>query len=360
MIGGGFAGALIARALQRDFAVTLIDSKDYFEFTPGILRCLVQQEHLSKIQVRHGLYFDGDILLGKVSEVFLDCVVVDGRKIGYDYLAICSGSRYNLPFKEEIAIAGRGADVKKYYDKLRRAGKVLIIGGGIVGVELAGEIIWKYPEKKIIIVHGRERLMQRGIYGVSRYADDFLRRNGVEIIYNERIVKGGKGLFFTDKNRKIEADIGFLCTGIKANSELLNKFTGVHDKGHIKVNSFLQLSGYDKIFVAGDANNVKEEKTAQNAEAQAGIVVWNIQNLAAGKPLIAYESKPRIMVISLGKHSGILTRGNFVLSGRFPGWLKGWIERRVMRRYEGYFLMHSRFLRKMFYTARRFALRLFQ
>ena len=37
ILGGGFAGAKIAKALENIYDVILIDSKDYFEFTPGIL-----------------------------------------------------------------------------------------------------------------------------------------------------------------------------------------------------------------------------------------------------------------------------------------------------------------------------------
>ena len=122
---------------------------------------------------------------------------------------------------------------------------------------------------------------------------------------------------------------------LSANSELLKGFRGVVDeKGFVKVNGFLQLAGYDKIFVAGDVNNVKEEKTAQNAEEQAKIVVDNLRRLERGKPLIMYKSKPRIMVISLGK-LGVLTYKNFMMAGLFPGWLKGKIERREMKKRKG-------------------------
>ena len=34
IIGGGFAGTLCARELEHYFNVTLIDRKEYFEFTP--------------------------------------------------------------------------------------------------------------------------------------------------------------------------------------------------------------------------------------------------------------------------------------------------------------------------------------
>ena len=46
VIGGGFAGLTIVRALCTEFQVTLIDSKPFFEFTPGILHTLVEPNHM--------------------------------------------------------------------------------------------------------------------------------------------------------------------------------------------------------------------------------------------------------------------------------------------------------------------------
>ena len=56
IIGGGFAGAKIAKTLENKFDVTLIDSKDYFEFTPSILRAIIDTKHLKKIQILHKDY----------------------------------------------------------------------------------------------------------------------------------------------------------------------------------------------------------------------------------------------------------------------------------------------------------------
>ncbi|PIZ83168.1 FAD-dependent oxidoreductase, partial [Candidatus Pacearchaeota archaeon CG_4_10_14_0_2_um_filter_05_32_18] len=41
IIGGGFAGAKIAKALENYYGTVFIDDKDYFEFTPGILKTIV-------------------------------------------------------------------------------------------------------------------------------------------------------------------------------------------------------------------------------------------------------------------------------------------------------------------------------
>ena len=66
---------------------------------------------------------------------------------------------------------------------------------------------------------------------------------------------------------------------------------------------------------------------------QAEIAAKNIINTEKGKNLEKYLSKPRIMVISLGKWDGILVYKNFVLTGLIPGILKTLIEWREMIKY---------------------------
>ena len=42
IVGASFAGLWAQRALSSRFDVTLIDLKDYFEYTPGVLRLVVE------------------------------------------------------------------------------------------------------------------------------------------------------------------------------------------------------------------------------------------------------------------------------------------------------------------------------
>ncbi len=53
IIGGGFAGAQSAKALEKLFDVVLVDTKDYFEYTPGILRTLALAPHFHSIHIKH-------------------------------------------------------------------------------------------------------------------------------------------------------------------------------------------------------------------------------------------------------------------------------------------------------------------
>jgi len=331
VIGGGFAGSHAAKKLEKHFNVILIDTKDYFEFTPGVLRSIVEPEHVRAIQILHSHYLTrAKVIIGKVGEVSRKFVVVGKKKLKFDYLVISSGSTYDTPIKEQqVVVATRARTLRNSYDNLCKAKKVLIIGGGLVGVELAGEIIDKYgDEKEITIAHSRNRLIERNHQVAISYAERFILKNGVKILFGERVKEVKGRMCLTESGKKIEADIVFLCTGIKPNFALMKKHfsSKLNEKYRVKVNEFLQLEGEENIFVAGDITAIDEEKTAQNAERQAEVVSKNIRALHKRRKLTKYEPRSRPLIISLGKHRAIFDNGNFVLRGWIPAMMKSMIE----------------------------------
>src|SRR3989344_3179021 len=185
VIGGGFAGSIIARRLEQRMDVTLIDAKEYFEFTPGILRALVRFNHLSAIQALHASYLRRTrVVVGTANHISTNQVQVGNQTLPYDYLVIATGSRYATPIKDSVvALASRTNDFNDYFHRLQAARQVLIIGGGLVGVELAAEISTRYPSKKIILAHAGTHLLERNTLTVQRYATRFLQRHKVEIHY---------------------------------------------------------------------------------------------------------------------------------------------------------------------------------
>lgn len=338
IIGGGFAGSKIAKELENNFKTTLIDGKNYFEFTPGILRTLVNPEHGEKIQVLHKDYLKKTKIIKDCAEKVTKKYVTtkNNGKINFDYLAICSGSSYSVPFKDqEIILTKRSEDLIKFHEKLEKANKITIIGGGIVGVELAAEIIGKYKNKEICLIHSKDKLMERNNLKSSKYAEKFLRERKVKLLLNDEAKNTSGKIIYTLKNKKIKTDMIFLCVGITPNSDFLDKksLNVLSKRKTIKVNKYLQVENSKNIFSAGDIIEIKEEKTAQAAENQADIVIKNIQCLEKNKPLKAYIPKKRPMIISLGKYNGIFESKNMVLTGILPAFLKYLVEKKTMIRY---------------------------
>jgi len=94
-------------------------------------------------------------------------------------------------------------------------------------VELAAEIITKYPTKDIYLVNSHDGLLQRCPIKAQKHAMEFLKNRGVKVLLGHRVLslESKKKFFPTDKGELIPADLAFLCSGLKPNSEpLLDKF----------------------------------------------------------------------------------------------------------------------------------------
>jgi apoptosis-inducing factor 2 len=326
IIGGGFAGSHAAKKLEKvkGFYVTLIDQKEYFEFTPSILKAITYTNYLNKIQVKHTQYLkNSNFILGKVNKISKNHVYLKNplEKIPYDYLVIATGSSYVLPFKHhETLQINRGKDIQNHHKKLANTKKITIIGGGIVGIELAGEIADHYKEKKIELIQLSKTLIPRNSPISQKYAKKTLEKKGVKITLNKKF-----------KNPKSEMKTKhsiFVCIGITPNFN----FEFVPKSKSLETNTQLQLKPFRNVFIIGDVSDIKEEKTAQNAIRQANTAITNIKRLEKDKPLKPYTTKKTPQIISLGKNKGIFEYKKFTLKGKLPIIIKNSIEKREMRK----------------------------
>lgn len=336
IIGGGFAGSLVAQQLERDaqFSVTLIDTKDYFEFTPGILRTIVAPQHMRKIQKKHTDYLHAtQFVRGTVSEVQKDHVIVEKNKIPFDFLVIASGSAYREPIKEaDIILATRAQHLHEAYHSVEDAQNILIIGGGLVGVELAAEIVTHYPGKHIDLVHSGDALIERNPVKAQHYALQFLQKKGVHVHFHEFISNYKDHVFCSKNGTTYKPDVVFSCTGIVPNSSFMKRHFSLvlDDRGFIRVTDSLEVKGHMNIFAIGDVNALSVEKTAQHAGKQGKCVVKNIRAQIAGRPLKTYSSKPLPIIISLGTHDGLFISGSYVCGGILCALAKWVVEKKEM------------------------------
>lgn len=65
IIGGSFAGRRARRLLKPHFEVTLIDEKEYFEFTPSTLRCMVEPKHNKKVILKQ----PSDVIMARAKSI---------------------------------------------------------------------------------------------------------------------------------------------------------------------------------------------------------------------------------------------------------------------------------------------------
>eukprot|EP01103_Thecamoeba_quadrilineata_P004123 TRINITY_DN1384_c0_g1_i1.p1 TRINITY_DN1384_c0_g1~~TRINITY_DN1384_c0_g1_i1.p1 ORF type:complete len:392 (-),score=50.50 TRINITY_DN1384_c0_g1_i1:130-1305(-) len=337
IIGGGFAGCSIAKQLQGEFKITLFDPKVYWEFTPSVLRTFVEPQHLANIQVRFSDFLQRITIVPHLVREVNDTTVItaDGQNYSFDYLVLAAGSRYETPFvNSQITFSGRDALTPEASRKLQQAKRILIIGGGLVGVELAAEFAETFKDKVIIIVTSADALLARSPSMAQRYAHKYFMRKGVNLLFNERIVEVNGTTFKSQNGTSIEADVAFICTGIVPNSEALHNYfhESLNEKGFVHVDDHLRLQGHNNIFAAGDITAIEQEKLAQTASFEADVVASNILRTEQGLPLCVYAPSDRPMLVSLGKFDGIFAYKSYSLCGFLPALMKEvveWKERAV-------------------------------
>jgi len=332
IIGGGFCGSLCAKKLEKRFDVTLIDNKDFFEFTPSIPRVLCDYDYRNKIQVKHTDYLrKAKVIISKVDEIGEGYLIVGSKKLNFDYIIVSTGSSYHVPFKSKVvSTLSRSRGLLRIANQLRNVDEILIVGGGVVGVEAAAEILTR-TSKNVILVHSHNRLMHRYPKKVGDYAMKFLENRGCKILLNNRITSHKGGWFITDKKNKFKPGLALLCTGITPNFNFKSNVAS-DEYGFLIVGSTLKIG--NKIYAGGDIINIMEEKTAQNARNHASLICKNLEREIKGKSLCDYRTKKTPMVISLGSNHGIFFYNNFAFKGYTPSLMKKFIEKRVMIGYK--------------------------
>lgn len=187
----------------------------------------------------------------------------------------------------------------------------MLLGGGLVGCELAAAIAQKkfpgpYPTKKIVLIEGRSEIIPRSDEKQRKKADSFLKGLGIEIIVNEHInlitTQESTSIYHSSSGRSYsnEEYMVLMATGVKVNTEFIEKSTNepslescLDDNGLIRVLPTLQVDHwkYKHIFAGGDATNVVEEKTAYAATIAGVCIARNICRIEKGKEPIAQGTK---------------------------------------------------------------------
>ena len=60
----------------------------------------------------------------------------------------------------------------------------MLVGGGAVGVEIAGEIATVYPDKEVTLIHSSSRLARPGLTdGFQNRLKEILAKLNIKVIY---------------------------------------------------------------------------------------------------------------------------------------------------------------------------------
>ena len=321
IIGGNFAGLVAASRLSDDHDVTVVDASADFEWTPNI------HELLSRAKNRAGVVLPRADCVNRYGHTFLQDVVTridkdnnsvmtdSGHVLPYDACLIAAGSQrttIGIDGADKNAVGLRHVDdavrIADRLDKLatrKRRASVVIVGGGVTGVEVLGEILRRRDrgdEFNIHVVERESRLLEQ--LPESLAADAAARCAPYPVtLHTDAAVQSVTTRSVTlESGEKITADLCIWSAGTELPGFLRD--AGLNEAGDewLPVDDTLRSFYAENIFIAGDCAELPEpvRKQAYHAMAMGEVAGDNISRLLQERSLKHFRPAPMPMLISFG------------------------------------------------------------
>jgi NADH dehydrogenase FAD-containing subunit len=318
VVGGGYAGIVVSRALDNIAEVTLVEPKEMFVHHVAHLRAVADPTWINKIFFPFdGLLSRGRILHDTATDVRPDRVTLaSGTRLEADFVVLATGSTGPFPARLDAVGSDVAAEqMRELHASLKRSSGVLLLGAGPIGLEFAGEIAAAWPGKPVTVIDPAPELLGGRFTGemradLARQLDEM----GVRVLLGTKLdalpdtPSGTVGPFTstTSSGETITADLWFPCYGSRVPSSHLSASLAEARRpdGRLPVTEHLRVSGHDRVFAVGDVNDTPELKTGRAAGRQAEVAAANIRALIEGAPLTTYEPFADGMILTLGPAGG--------------------------------------------------------
>jgi ferredoxin-nitrate reductase len=180
-----------------------------------------------------------------------------GLKYSYDILILATGSRparpKNVPILPGIFTMRSRTDADNFKKHMPADGHVVIVGGGLLGLEMAAAL--REMGTRVTIIHRTSRFLNKQLDALgSQLLSEEMADQGCDIYYNDEVQLyygrsklSGIGL---RSGRKIDCDAMIIAIGTQPNIELA-KNSGIDCKRGVIVNERMQTSDPD-IYAVGE------------------------------------------------------------------------------------------------------------
>jgi len=280
MVGSRFAEDLVARV--PDAQVTVLGKEDVAPYNRVLLSSVVAgkadatmltlpAEPHARIDVRQGV---SAVAVDRAARVVRDSA---GDRHGYDRLVFATGSAARIPSIQAVA-TGTGlvpgvsvlkdlADAERIVAQIPRARRAVVLGAGVLGLEVATGLAAR--GLSVTLVHHHGRLMERQLGdAASRVAEGALARLGVSVVTDASVSRvterrGVLNAVELSNGTQVLADMLIMCAGTITESALARNAGLACDRG-ILVGDDLATLADPRVFAIGDC--------AQPPEGGTGLV----------------------------------------------------------------------------------------
>jgi NADH dehydrogenase len=328
ILGGGFAGVYTARYLERllkpqEAIITLVNRENYWVYQPMLSEVISGSIGVANVvsPIRR-LCPRTNLVTREIEDIDLANKVVTASpgfrprqlKLSYDYLVIALGTVTNfygmpgmlenaIPFKtladamvlrNHVIRTLEEADVEEDPELRRKLLTFVVGGGGFSGVEVIAELndfvravkgnylrLRDVPSR-CVLVHSRNRILQEMAEPLALFAQKTLRKRGVEILLEDRLVAATSEKAILKSGTEIPCKT-IVCTVPSTLPPVIEKLKCPKEKGKLLTNTGLELKDYEgQVWALGDCTAVKTVSgkeappTAQHAIREATTAATNI------------------------------------------------------------------------------------
>lgn len=314
VVGTGQAGFQVAASLRSEGyqgSITLVGEEPHapYQRPPLSKAYLLGKQDAEGLLLRPSVFYVEnriDTLFGEtvtaVHRAARRVSLASGRDLAYEHLVLATGARVKrLPIPgaelEGVLYLRTRDDSDRLREQLKRADKIVVIGGGYVGLEIAAAA--RGFGKEVVALEIEQRLMARSAAPImSEFYADLHRGRGVDILLGVGAAKvegaGGRvGATLTSNGLRLPADLVVVGIGVAPNVELAAA-CGLAIGNGIAVDAYLRTSD-PSIYAIGDccefpsvhAGARVRLESVQNAVDQARAAALAI----VGKPAV-YAATP--------------------------------------------------------------------
>jgi NADH:quinone reductase (non-electrogenic) len=371
ILGGGFGGVYVARHLEKllrpnEASLCLVNRENYWVYQPMIPEVISGSIGLTDVvaPIRQ-LCTRTELVMREVESIDLKKKVVTvspgfrprRMELSYDYLVIALGSttkftgmpgmlEHARPFRNLADAMGlrnhvinvlEEAEVEEDPEIRKKLLTFVVAGGGFSGVEAIAElndfvhgvkrkfIRLRSQTARCVLVHSGERILPEMTPRLGEFAQKLLRKRGVEILLNDRLVAATseKAILGSHVEIPTKTVISTVPSQIPA---VLQKLDCTYEKGRLLTNGGLELAGYEgEVWAVGDCASIKTKSgtpvppTAQHAIREAKTIATNIAAKMHGGQSSEFAFEGLGKLGSLGHFSAVAEILGMRISG-FPAW----------------------------------------
>jgi NADH dehydrogenase FAD-containing subunit len=335
VVGASYAGLMAARALDRDSDVTVVDRSASFEWLPNIHELISGVKHAADLRLprarlvaRAGHRF----MRANVSEVDArigQVITASGRRLPFDACIVAVGGideTHGVPGAAKYARSFKSIrDCERVRRELgglvRQRGRasVVIVGGGLEGVEALGEILRRHRGRsslEISVVEAASRLLPEAPPALDAALRDHCARWGVRLFTSERVTRVTRRRVYLESGRMLRSDLTLWTGGLGPSPLLLASGLVDRPRQWAPVDRKLRSRCFENVFVAGDAVALPRPlpKQAFYAMQMGERAAGNVERQLRGRPLRDFVPSPKPMLVTFGDLDTFMVAGRTVVA----------------------------------------------